>query len=452
MTTDQILAAGVGADARLRAGLPGAIAERLFVIPLRRVLTWGPGGDGRVVLLTAVALYLATIASGRLVWGVDLWPRLGVPSGPSLFFDARNLTAAWECQRLGYDTLYVSPCDPWRRPLNYPRPWLVLGALGLNQSHTFAVAAVLIVAMFLLFSRFVGRVPAGTGVVLACAACSPAVMLAVERANMDVATFSLMLIAVLWWQAFPRAGRVLSPVLVLLAGVAKIYPVFALPAFAISRSRIALRVSLFCLAGFGVYAAYNLRDIVHIARIAPQGDQFSYGARILLSHLYHQVGADHWGGPAVLKQLLAAVTLGLVLSVVALRVRRSLAPRHEDATVATAPLVALLAGAFVYLGTFAVGKNFDYRLIFLLLTLPQLCAWARTPNHRLSSLASVTVVAMLVLLWVGSLSQRLELWDELASWIVAGLITAVCAATVPRLGTIRSVVFGRRVVPSSASS
>ncbi len=202
-----------------------------------------------MVLLAAVALYLATIASGRLVWGVDLWPRLGVPSGPSLFFDARNLTAAWECQRLGYDTLYDSPCDPWGRPLNYPRPWLLLGSLGLDQSHTFTLAVVLIAAMFVLFAFPRAECQAARASCWRCAACSPAIMLAVERANMDVAMFSLMAISFLWWQRFPEAAAWSSPLLVLLAAVAKVYPAFALPVFMIARSRIALRASLLCLAG-----------------------------------------------------------------------------------------------------------------------------------------------------------------------------------------------------------
>ena len=141
--------------------------ERLLVRPLRRLLTWAPDVDGRIVLLAAVAVYLAVIAAGRRVWGVDLWPMLGVPSGPSLFFDARNLTAAWECERLGCDPLYDNPCDPRGRPLMYLRPWLLLGVLGLDQSHTVVVAAVLVGAMFLAFCALAGRVPAGTGIVLA---------------------------------------------------------------------------------------------------------------------------------------------------------------------------------------------------------------------------------------------------------------------------------------------
>ena len=423
------------------------LARRLLITPLRRLLTWAPGGDGRVVLLAVVAVYLATIAAGRLAWGVDLWPRLGVPSGPSIFFDARNVTAAWECQRLGYDTLYENPCDPWGRPLNYLRPWLLLGLLGLDQSHTLAFAALLIAAMFVSFSFLIGRVPVGTGVVMAFAACSPAIMLAVERANMDIAMVSLVASSFLWWQTFPGTARVVSPVLILLAALAKIYPVFALPAFVITRSRTALFVSLLGLAGVSVYLVYSISDILQIARIAPQGDHYSFGARILLAHLYHQTGADRWAGPAILKQLIAVPPLAFVVTVIGIRVRRRLASTINDATGAPVPLLmSLHAGSFVYLGTFAVGKNFDYRLVFLLLTLPQLCAWARISTHPLSSLASASVVAILVLLWVGSLSQLLALWDELASWTVAGLLTAVTLATLPRLATVGNVLFARHLV------
>ena len=78
----------------------------------------------------------------------------------------------------------------------------------------------------------------------------------------------------------------------------------------------------------------------------------------------------------------------------------------------------------------------------MLLTLPQLVEWACTGEHQLSWLASVTLVAIIVLLWIGSLSQLLDLWDELASWVVAGLLAAVVAATVPRLDSVRKAVFG----------
>ena len=432
---------------RLSPGAPGTPVgagrrEPLLVRAVRAVLTWGPRLDGRIVLLAAVAVYLAAVAAGRRLLGIDFWPSLGVPSGPSLFFDARNLTAAWECQRLGYDPLYESPCDPWGRPLMYLRPWLAFGALGLNQSHTFAFAVVLIAAMFLSFTWLVGRVAAGAGLVLALAACSPAIMFAVERANMDIALFSLIAGAILLLRARPGYARVVSPILVLLGATAKIYPAFALGAFVVTRSRVAVRTALLCLVVFGVYCIFSVRDIAHVAAIAIQGDSFSYGARILPAHLYHQVGADRWAGPAAVKQLLAAVPLAIMAAAIAIRVHRRLTAEHDVWSNTTASLVALHAGALIYLGTFTVANNFDYRLVFLLLTLPQLVEWASMPADRLSALASATLVAVIVLLWVGSLSERLHLWDELASWVVAGLLAAIVVATIPRSSSIRDVLLG----------
>ena len=50
---------------------------------------------------------------------------------------------------------------------------------------------------------------------------------------------------------------------------------------------------------------------------------------------------------------------------------------------------------------------------------------------------------ILVLLWVGSLSRWLHLWDELASWAVAGLLVALVVATVPAGAVIRTSALGR---------
>jgi len=417
--------------------------ERLLASGMRRFLTWGPASDGRVILFGAVAAYLTAVAVGHLVWRLNVWAFLGIPPGPSVFFDARNLTAAWECQRLGYDPLYENPCDPWGRPLMYLRPWLLLGTLGLDQSHTFALAAVLIVVMLLTFGALVGRVSLGAGVVLALAVCSPAVMFAVERANMDIALFSLMAISLLLWRGVRSSAAVLSPVLVLLCATAKLYPVFAFPAFLVARSRVAARVAVLCIAAFAAYVVSSLRDIVHVAEIATQGQLFSYGARILPAHLYHQIGADRWAGPPVLKQLIAAAPVAIIAVAAVLFLKRRLTPQRDETTVADASLLALHVGALIYLGTFVTANNFDYRLVFLLLTLPQLVAWASVPGHRLSLLASTTLGATILLLWVGALSEALNLWDELVSWAVAGLLTAVIAATVPRWHSVRTSMLGR---------
>src|SRR6266567_4471827 len=157
--------------------------------PLARLLAYQRCHDGRLVVLFVVALYGIAVAVAWLVWGVNLWPWLGVPPGPSIFFDTRNVLAALECSRQGFDPLVENPCDPWQRTMFYPRVWLALQSFGLDQTHT-NVAGVLIALVFLvMLCALLGRISLGEGIVVALAACSPGVMLALQRGNMDALLF-----------------------------------------------------------------------------------------------------------------------------------------------------------------------------------------------------------------------------------------------------------------------
>ena len=60
---------------------------------------------------------------------------------------------------------------------------------------------------------------------------------------------------------------------------------------------------------------------------------------------------------------------------------------------------AFRAGAAIYLGTFLLGNNWDYRLIFLILAIPQLVAWARDSACAVRRAARVVLAAILVSLW-----------------------------------------------------
>src|SRR4029079_696030 len=72
--------------------------------------------------------------------------------------------------------------------------------------------------------------PAGasarTGVLYGVALCSPAVMLGIERGNVDLTLFALVVGAVLLAQRSVR-GVIASCALLLLAALLKLFPVFA---------------------------------------------------------------------------------------------------------------------------------------------------------------------------------------------------------------------------------
>jgi hypothetical protein len=395
----------------------------------------GRGLDGRLVVLAILAVYVALVALPRVLFDVDLWPRLGVPAEDTLFYDARNVAAAADCRRLGHDPLVDNPCDPTDRPMIYPRLWLLLRLLGLQQSHTTLFGGVVVLLFLVSVLFLVGRLTVRQGFLVAAALCSPAVMFAVERANMDLVLFSMLVLAVFAWQARSAAVQLLSPALVLVAAAAKLYGVFALPAFALTGHRRGRWIAAGSLALLAVYVAATIDDVAKVGRAPEGGLLYSYGARILIGHLYHQVVPGEWQAGTVVAQAIAAVPLLVLLSAVWVWARRRLGPDGPlEPDAHGGALLAFHFGVLIYLGTFATRKNGDYRLVFLLLTIPQLLAWASSTAGALRTrLARAGLGTVLAALWIGALSPHIGPADELASWAVAGVFVALLAASVPPL-------------------
>jgi hypothetical protein len=408
--------------------------DRLAVL-----LSAGPRGDGRLIAVGAFGVVLCVL----LVGGTQAWAAYGVQPAPSLFFDTRNILAALECRRQGFDPLVDNPCDPWDRRLVYLRPWLALRWLGLHQGHVVLVAAVVIGLFVLAVWLVIGRRSLGEGVVLAVCLCSPSVMFAVERANMDLVLFVLLAAAVIWWRRGLAGAWVGGPVLLVVAAVTKIYPVFALPAYVVTRSRRAVVGAAVAIMVAVVYLLVALEDVVTVARTAPQGQHWSYGARILLAQAYQALVSEAGTGPL-------AAQAGAVLAVVVMGAgvwwwaRRNLRPLPVDDRRATADRLGFLFGSAIYVGTFAVGNNFDYRLVFLLLTLPQLWTWERSAEEpgTVRAVAMLALAMVVVAMWVGAWSQPLRLLDELVSWALALQLAALAIAALPSPADLRRLVAG----------
>ena len=397
----------------------------------------GRGTDGRVVILGSLLAYGIAVALTLAVWNVDLWPHLGVNSAPTLFYDARNVAAAADCWSMGYDPLVENPCDPAARVMNYPRVWVLFHFVGVTQDRTLLFGAI-VVALFIgsLF-LLVGRVSQAEGVVLAVAVTSPAVMFAVERANMDLVLFALFVLAVFAWGARERVTPMLSPALILAAAVAKLYAIFALPAYAFTGDR---RARWFVPAGISVMIVYLLLTLEDFREVmsAPEGGLlYSYGARILIGDLYHRFSPGDWLHGNLLAQAIAVVPVLLMSTGAWVWARRRLASPTTSERSSTR-LLAFHLGAFTYLGTFVTRKTGDYRLVFLLLALPLLLEWgAGAGSSTRTRVARAGLVAVIAALWVGALSPFIGPWDELASWATALVLVLLLAATLPPLPRAR---------------
>lgn len=384
------------------------------------------------MVLAAVALYGLAVATARAGWDVDLWPSLGVNSAPTLFYDARNVAAAADCWALGYDPLVENPCDPAGRVMVYPRVWVVVHYLGVTQERTLWFGGILVALFLASVLLLVGRLSVPQGFVVAAAVVSPAVMLAVERGNVDIVLFAVFVGAVFAWRARDKVTPLLSPAMIVAAAIAKLYAIFALPAYWFTGVRRARWGVVGGGALMGVYLLLTWGDVREVLKSPEGGLLYSYGARILIGDLYHRFQPGTWAYGSPLAQLIAVVPVVVASVAIWVWLRRRLPEPTINERVSLRTL-AFHLGALTYLGTFVTRKSGDYRLVFVLLTLPLLLEWAWGEHREIRSvLGRIGLVAVVVGLYAGALSPFIGPWDELASWAMAGAFVALLAATVPR--------------------
>lgn len=352
-----------------------------------RAVTRRPVGLGLVgtssawlVVIGLVAGYFALLIA---LGGHSGWRELGVPPVSPGFFDLRSVTSGWECARQHVGEWPENPCDPWGRPENYPRIWIAASVLGLGQDDTYFIGTLIVVGFFAAAIVVLPRsAPIGDALVYALALCSPAVMLGVERGNVDLALFGIVTVAGLVMRRMPR-GPAVASALILLAAILKLFPIAAVGMLTGLPRRAAVLCTTSVVGLFTVYAAATFRDIQTIDRVLPQDDEYAYGLHIVGGWLGRLAGSGR-----VWDAALVALT-----AVAALAFRRSLASRL--AMRPSRELDFFCAGAGIYVATFALVRSADYRLVFLLLAIPQLVRWAAAGR----GFALATLVGIVITLW-----------------------------------------------------
>jgi hypothetical protein len=385
-----------------------------------------PGKKTLLFLLAGLAM-----STGLLFHfaGTDAWRLWNVPVMSPSFADIRSILAGAEAQRLGYDPLYKNPADPFGRVMAYPRLWLALGVFNLTQGDATFLAAIELALFLAGLFLFVDRFDRATAFLIAAFLISPAAMLCFERGNNDLIAFFLLACAL----AVAPLSNILSVLLIEITSFLKIYPVLAL-GYLIREPRKSLSAWLSGgLAVFAVYALLTWRDIRQILALAPKGVEYNYGVTVTGLWMLNVTGSRQWANALfILAYLLSYVLLLFLLYRVdrdglAVPVKN---PRALD---------AFRVGALIYIGTFLQGNTWDYRLIFLIFSLPQLVEWARPPGA--DRVARLALACVLLSSWAMILSGHSGgtlaplgviqfLLNEISSWgLLAGLTYLLLASS-----------------------
>jgi len=278
--------------------------------------------------------------------------------------------------------------------------WIAASVFALGQDDTeiigFSLAIAFLLTAILVLSP---RAPLWDAVIYGLALCSPAVMMGVERGNVDIGLFCLVAAAALVMRRVPYGAPVASA-LILASAVLKLFPIAAVGMLA----RLPRRLALVCVSTvvglFAVYAAATFSDIRTIERVLPQSDDDTYGMHIL----------GGWLGRVSAAGRVWDVALIILAIALATAFRRTLRDRLDTGSLRELDL--FWAGAGIYVATFALGRSSDYRLVFLLLTIPQLARWASARR----ALPIATLVGVFLTLWLltpWTDASLLEGWGDL---------------------------------------
>jgi hypothetical protein len=358
---------------------------------------WWP--DWRIALVAVIAVLAATmlLLPGHL--RDQAWTLMGISPLNPPFSDARAVAASWECTRKGVDVLVRNPCDPFGRLMQYPKIWMVPAVLGWGQELTNwigAASAVLALATVILVMGPVRRIwEAAVYLVLLL---SPPVLLLLERGNVDGLILAMVGIAMVLWSSQRALIRAIALPLIELAAMLKLFPIVTTWALLRRGGRETAAAVVALGAVFGVYLLATWKEIAQVGALTQQGTFPAYGVGILVIAIRHPgvhegpllVHVGQGRGDAALRVVLILVVIGIamLLSRVVYRPTRETGDGHARPWL----LDAYLAGSLIYTSSFLLFNNWDYRMSFVLLAVPQLLTWSRAAQTGLAWLARATIL------------------------------------------------------------
>jgi hypothetical protein len=348
--------------------------------------------DGRWFIIIGLLIYSLIILYSQLVYQDYgfLLTYLGIPAHKRyLFNDLRVITSAVDCFRSGKDPLFEGNCNPYL-VYNYPRLWYLLKYLGVGAEHTFFLAFLSISAFLTSLFSIIKRQGLFKSGYWALLIISPPVVLAIERSNNDIIIFSL-LIASLFLLNKNGITKYAGYFLLLLSSLLKLYPVFALLVIFRETKSIRIKTGLVLAIPLLFYLILGFDELSQIYLLSPKPSGIhAFGSLTWINNLHldiNSTGETHSGLLIIAYSLIAvAFILSLILN-----------KKFNTPTPGSFNLDAFRIGAAIYIGCFIIGNNFNYRLIFLLLCIPQLLEWyeLKGRNYRLVIVGLITITMLM---------------------------------------------------------
>lgn len=372
---------------------------------------------GRSVVALTLLLYFCFLGWVMVSRGwVTAWWDAGVFAMEPRFHDLAAVLQAVDRYRAGTPVAHIQNRDyedAHTLSAAYPSVWMwLLAPTGLGQSQTLVLGVILGAGVTTATLLYVGPLTLAEGAFTALLLISPSFMFGIERGNVDLI---LILFAFLSLWLLPRESPGLTAAaaaVLLLSALLKLYPAAALVSFLKKRGRVALAFGAGAL--FALYCFLIHTELHRIAANAGRDTKWSFGCMVLLNHLFAVTS------PGVRWIELTGLSAALLVA----GLSAWIAWHGESVEVKTDMAgFGFLMGAAIYVGCFFIGNNYEYRLWWLILLVPQAFSWIRQDGAR--ARRALLLLAAALLAAYATNFKRLAPLSDLLQWLLFVLLVSL---------------------------
>ena len=402
------------------------------------ILSYARENKGKSLLIAGIVLMWGVLGILFITYGYDkTWKLWNVPVHPPVFRDFQLIPGSAESFRNGFEPSVENPDDPGQRIFNYPAFWRLFFYTNITLDDTIWIVAILLILYFIGVILFPQKPTVPGALLMMLVIFSPASMLLYERGNADLFVFFIcaMIVLATDYSAYLTAG------LIVFGAIVKMFPLFGVIVLLKEPRKRFWTLAIASVLFMAVYGILTFQSQEAAWTTTMRGDGLSYGSFVFITRLGGYVqelfpGMLSDGMWQIAFEVLALVLI-LFAAIPAVRGFEVLGASHER------NLAAFRMGAAIYVGTFLLGNNWDYRLAFLVLVIPQLSEWIFQGNRRSRSVSVVVLLAILLSCWHLRLvfnlpfiplkdpANRIFVVDEIINWLLVPGITYLLVASLP---------------------
>ncbi|MEW6285062.1 MAG: hypothetical protein AB1509_02440 [Chloroflexota bacterium] len=395
-------------------------------------------GKGKSLLVAGIIFMWVILGVLFVTVGYEeTWELWDVPVEKPFFFDFRLIPGSAESFRNGFEPTVKNPFDPAGRLFNYPTFWRLFFYTGISMDDTLWIVVLMLVLYFAGIVLFPQALSYRDALLMLLVIFSPASMLLYERGNVDLFVFFIcaLIVFVNGYSANWAAA------LIVFGAIVKSFPLFGVSVLLKEPKERFWKLTAASILFMVIYGIKTFESQYIAWTTTQRGSDFSYGAFVLMTYLNNHLQSlpldvCSLGCWKVLFEGLAGILIlsGFIGGIV---------QPHRLNAVSEGNLTAFRMGVSIYLGTFLLGNNWDYRLAFLVFVIPQLSQWLGG-KHRLHNLIVLWVLAAIYLSsWYFSIKLDLPLlpiddpagrslvMDEVINWTLLPSFAYLFGASSP---------------------